>query len=103
MTLDVDDACCRRSAYVLVLDAETANVHLAANFLCVFITALVEHFGNFNIFSSAVQVCFTYLFRGHFGNARGACSCCYQFYHRPEDVFVLLDKFLPNGQLRYTH
>jgi len=30
----------------------------------VFITALVEHFGNFNIFSSAVQVYFAYLFRG---------------------------------------
>lgn len=65
-------------AYVLVLRADAANVPLAANFLCVFISAVVEHFGNYAVFSSPAQ-----------------------FYQRPEDVFVLLDKFLPSGQLSY--
>jgi len=66
------------SAYVLISEEENANIHLAANCLCVFLSAMVEHFGNFNIFTSPSQI-----------------------FHRPEDVFILLDKFLPNGQLSY--
>lgn len=67
-------SCC----FLLILDVEDANVHLAAHFLCVFIAACTEHFGHFGIFQSPVQ-----------------------FYNRPEEVLVLLDKFLPNGQLMY--
>ncbi len=66
----------RRCVFTVVCDADTCNVYLATSFLCVLVSAVVEHFGNFGVLESPAQI-----------------------YQRPEDVLVLLDKFLPNGQI----
>jgi hypothetical protein len=68
-----------RCAMVVVADAQGVNVSLAAHFLCVFAAALVEHFGSFAVFASPQQL-----------------------LAKPEDAYVLLDAFLPAGQLSYV-
>jgi hypothetical protein len=67
------------TAHVLVCNADTANTSLAAHFLSVFIAVMAEHFGNLNVFEDPTQL-----------------------FQHPEHVFILLDKFLPNGQIGYV-